>query len=70
MKYITAIFYTEKENKTRRDKVVYFKNNGDDARVANLFSLSIESDFKQDNPKADDIHARTFELEVPSYDLR
>lgn len=70
MKYITAIFYTEKENKTRRDKVVYFENPCDIAKEASIFSKSIESEFFHDNNHAENVHVRTFELEVPSYDLR
>lgn len=70
MKYITAIFYTEKKCERPGDKVIYFRNPGSDARSASLFSMSIESDYKLLNKKAHDIHARTFELEVPSYDLR
>lgn len=70
MKYLTAVFYTEKTGKTKADKVIYFKNPASDACVASSFSKTKVSHVINAKPKAEDVHARTFEIGVSSYDLR
>ncbi len=67
MKFVTMVYYTEEG----RHKVLPKQNLGDDSRTAALFTLGIESDFKSsaNKDKIKNIRARTFELEVPSFDV-
>lgn len=70
MKYITAVFYSEKQNKTRKDKVIYFTSPADNCLSANSFSAMKARHVINAKPKAENVTARTFVVGAPSYDLR
>lgn len=69
MQYLTAVYFTEKENKSRKDKVIYFSNPASDCVTTSSFSKTKENHVKNARPKAEEVHSRTFEIGVPSYDL-
>ena len=65
MKYITAIFYQE----DGKDKVVYLSNPYDYPIEANDYTNTKAEEYgSRNNTKK--VRARTFEIGVPSYDLR
>jgi hypothetical protein len=70
MKYITAIFYSVKENKTRRDKVVYYSQDANNCIEAAKATKLAEEHIAKSIPNAENVHGRTFEDSVPSFDLR
>ena len=65
MKYITAIFYQE----DGMNKVVYLTNPYEYPLEAHEWTEDQEKKFST-KKNVKDVHARTFEIGVPSYDLR
>lgn len=70
MQYLTAVYFSEKENKSRKDKVIYFSNPASDCVTASSFSKTKENHVINARPKAEGVHARTYIIGAVSYDLK